>query len=123
MPLVLPPAAKLRTAYLMDVPADVDVRGDVGTIGRFSVGDVDEPTAITLDLKGMLYRGCLARCNTFLMVEMLSGSEKTAAQAKVTHKIDSFMCTERLDSSLYNETVLEVQQRGFARRSCLKRQR
>lgn len=122
-------ARNATTTLLLQVD-NVDLTGDNGTIGRswstqpsskLSIGSINplnllfvapspvserSGEAIVLDLKGLLFEGSVAECNTFLLVE--AGTERTegAAAGKTvavaTHTVDKFLNVAHVDANIEN---------------------
>jgi hypothetical protein len=104
-------AKKMPTTFLMQVESDMDLQGDCATIGLVRVDKEDKKMPLTLDLKGVIFRGAPLHCSTFAVVDIgtvstgggktKDGEKKPKApvqqlqQAKVTHLINGFFSMER----------------------------
>lgn len=107
MSLVL--GKKYPKSYLMEVGNDVDLTGDIATIGMVHVDVENRERPVKLDLKGILYRGTPRKCNTFAVVDIVNSNTTTTIggaqvqvqvqEAKVTHVITNFLCMDKADEA------------------------
>ena len=97
----------------MQVESDMDLQGDCATIGLVRVEPLDKKMPLTLDLKGVIFRGAPLHCSTFAVVDIGTvtvgggkqkegGGAKAPAQqqqqAKVTHLVNGFFSMERSET-------------------------
>eukprot|EP00126_Sphaerothecum_destruens_P006438 Sdes_comp19352_c1_seq1m10583 len=80
---------------------DLDMSGDIGSVGRFHCNMEAPVDKITLDVKGYLYKGDICACNSFMVVNI------GATEAKVETIIDSFFHVVNTGSALDTENVTE----------------
>ncbi|GBG80703.1 hypothetical protein CBR_g31160 [Chara braunii] len=82
--------------------APLDLSGDVGSVGRFSVRDAGEDcAALLLDIKGTVYKGSIMSSTTFFVVNV------GATEAKLEAIMNDFMLLQEETNIFDAETMVE----------------
>eukprot|EP00049_Salpingoeca_infusionum_P010581 m.182928 g.182928 ORF g.182928 m.182928 type:complete len:207 (+) comp14681_c0_seq3:87-707(+) len=105
LPLVL--SRSTKPGFLIQAEGETDLRGDVGTVGRFSLDSASAHDGAKLDLKGFVYTGTFRSTNSFLVVEMSKATDKEPAQAKIVSVLEDYFDISDTHSVLATETVVE----------------
>lgn len=75
--------------------------GDTGSVGRVSIASNDSQSPVTLDIKGLVFKGNMFHSNSFLVVNI--GANECKIESIANHIIRS-QCT---GNALESMTVLE----------------
>eukprot|EP00002_Diphylleia_rotans_P032672 TRINITY_DN6879_c0_g1_i2.p1 TRINITY_DN6879_c0_g1~~TRINITY_DN6879_c0_g1_i2.p1 ORF type:complete len:187 (+),score=64.01 TRINITY_DN6879_c0_g1_i2:62-622(+) len=94
--LVVPANVDRKTALLECAQQDLDIEGDIGTVGRVR----KEGSALTIDLKGYIFSGTVCPSNSFLVINVVGN------EARVESIINDFIQTE-LTGNIFDAEAVE----------------
>jgi hypothetical protein len=100
----------LRSKVLLECEGDaLDLSGDMGAVGRFSVcqGQAKDDEELLLDLKGVIYKTTIVPSNTFFLVNV--GQTEAKVEAIMNDFVQLRADTDRNE----NETMVEGTMEGF----------
>ncbi|CAK9229598.1 unnamed protein product [Sphagnum troendelagicum] len=100
----------LRSKVLLECEGDaLDLSGDMGAVGRFSVcqGQAKDDEELLLDLKGVIYKTTIVPSNTFFLVNV------GQTEAKVEAIMNDFVQLRADTDRNVNETMVEGTMEGF----------
>lgn len=98
-----PPVGTVRTSaepdcLLVEMPAEFDVAGDAGGIGRFALQSDSSSTKVLMDIKGTVYDARPAYCSSNLLIARVAHTGGTAGTATLELVTNAYIQAQALHS-------------------------